>query len=533
VFLPGDGLLVYHVDDTKDSNLGGAGNYRVSLVQADSLFPLELESPSGDFGDSLDTFPGALGKRSLTNDTQPNTRSLAGSNTGIRIWNIFAGTADGADTASFDLAISTRPEIRIARVTTSDGGGDGYPDAGETVDLSLVLRNVGLTSNALTLTLSTTDAFASVTTAGSTSLAIAGGATGTTETPFTVDAGNPTTLPHDVLLNLHWSDGSASGDQTLRITVGMGLGLAEDFESGALGWTHAAVDPSVSVDDEWHVSASRAHAGTGSMKMGSTNPLGSGTNEAQTYASDQDAALVSPAFDLAANSELVFWSYVNAETNGGTGAWDGGRVEISMNGGEWLPLAVDGGYGYLIEFNSSAGLRGAEVVSGSPKSWRRLVADLTPYSGAARLRFRFASDAANDPRDINTLAQLRYYEGWYVDDVLVQSRTGGGPIPRRITFRAGPNPYRLDGPSSGAVHFRFSAGDGLPKPGQRPEIRIYDVRGREVGRTVAAENPLAPAEFQASWVPRSEGGAALGSGIYFARVDFMGRTQSVRLVLVR
>lgn len=537
--IPGDGLVIYHVNDLQTDNLGGPGNYRVSLVQADSLNPLQLEGPTNDpadFGDAADPFPGTLGKRSLTNDTQPNTRSLAGANTGIRIWNIFAGAGDNADTASFDLALSTKPELRVAGIAMTDGGGDNYPDPGETVNLTVTLRNVGLSSNAITLSLSSSDAAATVTTAASTAPAIAAGGTAATATPFVIDIGTPALLPHDVPLTLTWTDGAASGSQPLLLTIGMGSGLAEDFEpgsGGALGWSHSALSPSTNTVDEWHLSTSRAHAGTTAMKVGSTNPLGSGTNEEQTYAALEDAGLVSPAFDLPANSELVFWSWIDAETNGGTGAWDGGRVEISMNGGEWVPLAVDGGYGYVMEFNSGAALRGADVVSGSPQRWRRMVADLTPYSGSARIRFHFATDEANDPRLSSTAAQLRYYEGWYVDDVAVQARTGGGPVPRHIAFRAGPSPYRLNGPSSGSVQFRFSAPDGLPRPGQTPEIRIYDVRGREVGRTVAVANALAPSEFRAFWNPRGQGGAALGSGIYFARLDFSGTVQTTRLVLVR
>lgn len=529
-YLPGDGLLVYHVDDTKTDNLSGAlSGYRVSLVQADSLFPLELESPSGDFGDAADPFPGTLNKRSLTNDTQPNTRSIAGANTGVRIWNILAGEADGADSASFDLAFSTRPELRVTQLLLNDNTNQGYPDPGETIDLTVTLRNVGLASAPLTLTLTTSDPAITITTAGSTAPAIAGGATGTTDTPFVLDVSSSVTVPYSATLTLGWSDGSASGSQPLLLPIGVTSELQEDFESTALGWTHGAVTNAI---DQWHETSVRRHGGNGAMKVGSTNPLGTGSNESQTYAADEDAALVSPAFFLPANSELVFWSFIDAETNGGTGAWDGARVEISMNGGEWKPLAVDGGYGYIIEFNSSAALRGADVFSGSPNQWRRVVADLTPYSGAARIRFRFSSDEANDPR--NSLgAQLRYYEGWYVDDVLVQARTGGGPVARRISFRAGPNPYRLGGPSSGSVHFRFSAPDGLPRPGQTPEVVIYDVRGREVGRTVAAANPLVPAEFRASWLPRTPGGEGLGSGIYFARLDFAGQVQTARLVLVR
>jgi len=538
-YLPGDGLIVYHVNDLQQDNLGGAGNYRVAVVQADSLFPLELESPSGDFGDAADPFPGTLNKRSLTNDTQPNTRSIAGTNTGVRIWNIVAGAADNADSASFDLALSTRPELRVAGVSTSEvtGNGDGYPDPGETVNLTVTLRNVGLGSNGLTLGLSSSDAVATVTTNSSTAPAIPAGGTAVTASPFVLDIGS-TGVPHDVPLTLTWSDGAASGSQTILMSIGVGSGLAEDFESGTpIGWTHAAVSPSVNTIDEWHVTTERSSdgvAGAGTaMKVGSTSPLGSGTNEEQTYAALEDAALVSPAFDLPPNSELVFQSWIDAETNGGTGAWDGARVEISMNGGEWIPLAVDGGYGYMVEFNSGSALRGGDVFSGSPNRWRRVVADLTPYAGLARIRFRFTSDEANDPRLQGTLEQLRYYEGWYVDDVLVQSRTGGGPIARKITFRAGPTPYRLGGVSAGVVHFRFSAPDGLPRPGEHPEIRIYDVRGREVGRTVASANPLAPSEFQASWNPRGRGGAEIGSGVYFARLDFSGNVQTTRLVFVR
>ncbi|MGE5178770.1 MAG: M6 family metalloprotease domain-containing protein [Bacteroidota bacterium] len=534
LYLPGDGMIVYHVNDLQQDNLSGPASYRVSILQADGKNELADPTAAGNFGDAGDPFPGTSGNRNITQSTTPDTRSLAGVDTGVRITNIVAGmTSDNADSASFDLAISTRPELRVARVTTTDigGNGNGYPDPGETVDVTVELRNLGLDSGPLTLGLSSSDAAVTVTTASSSAPAIADGAVGTTATPFVVSIGSPATLPHDASLTLTWNDGTNSGSQTFLLTIGMRSGLADDFESGAPGWTHAPVSGTA---DEWHLTTVRAVENGGhSMKLGSSNPLGTGTNEAQTYAALEDAGLVSPAFDLPANSELVFQSWIDAETNGGTGAWDGGRVEISMNGGPWVPLAIDGGYGYVMEFNSGAALRGSDVFSGSSRGWRREVADLTPYQGWARIRFRFASDEANDPRLAGSLAQLRYYEGWYVDGVRVESRTGGGPVPRHIAFRAGPTPYRLNGPSSGSVLFRFSAPDGLPKPGEAPMIRIFDVRGREVGQATAAANPLAPSEFTATWNPKSQGGASLGSGIYFARLDFMGQVQTTRLVLVR
>ena len=528
-FLPGDGLVVYHVDDTKVDNLSGPSNYRVSVVQADGLSQLENPSAGGNFGDAADFFPGSLLRRTITEATTPSTRSLTGSDTGIRITGITGGTVDLVDDVSLNLTISQGAALHVVGVTIDDGGGgDGYADAGETVSLTVQLRNTGLTSSSVNYVLTSSSADATVNTGTSSGSSIAALAIGQNTTPFGVTFGNPATLPRDVTFNLSWNDGIASGVETFLVTIGMGSGLADDFESGADGWSHAPIAPSVA--DDWHLSGSRQHGGTSSFKLGSTNSLGVGTNEEQTYAPDQDAALVSPGFDLAANSELVFWSYIDAETNGGTGCWDGGRVEISMNGGPWEPVAVDGGYGYQVEFNSGAALRGADVLSGSPQSWRRVVADLTPYSGAARLRFRFASDQANDPRD-QFGGQLRYFEGWYVDDIAVGARTGGGPIARRLTFRAGPNPFWVGGASS-FLSFRFSAPDGLPHPGETPVVRIFDVRGRQVASVTAAANGLAPSLFEARWNAKNDAGGVCGSGIYFARIDFLGKTQTARLVLV-
>lgn len=527
-FLPGDGLVVYHVDDTEVDNLSGPPNYRVSVVQADALQQLEDPGLSGNFGDDADFFPGSLLKRSITEATTPSTRDFGNSDTGIRITGIIGGTVDATNDVSLDLAISQGAALRVQDVTIDDGGGDGYADAGETVSLTVQLRNAGLTSSSVNYVLGSSSADATVNTGTSNGLPIAAGAVGQNLTPFSVTFGNPGTLPRDVTFTLAWNDGIASGVETFLVTIGMGIGFADDFESGAPGWTHATIAPSVA--DEWHLSGSRRHGGASSFKVGSSNALGVGTNEEQTYATLQDAALVSPAFDLAPNSELVFWSYIEAETNGGTGCWDGGRVEISMNGGPWELVSVDGGYGYQVEFNSGASLRGADVFSGSPQAWRRVVADLTPFAGAARVRFRFASDEANDPRD-QFGGQLRYFEGWYVDDVQVGARTGGGPIARRLKFRAGPNPFRVGG-ASAFLNFRFSTPDGLPHPGTTPVVRVFDVQGRQVATVTAVANGLTPSIYEARWDAKNDAGERCRSGIYFARIDFLGKIQTARLVLL-
>ncbi len=530
-FLPGEGILVYHVDDTKIDNLSGYPNYRVSVVQADSLNPLEMENCFNCYGDPEDFFPGTLLKRSLTESTQPSSRAKSGTDTGIRIWNI-AGAADGADTASLNLRIARQTELRLAGYTTDDGGGDNYADPNESIQLAVTMRNVGLQSAIVRLTLSTTDPAVTIGQALVIGGTVAPGAT-LTFSPFVFDIGSIATLPHDIPFTIDWTeDGGGAGSVDFPLTVGMAAGLSEGFEPAGgepgIFWTTAALSGTGA--DQWHASTTRAR-GAQSAKLGSTLPLGGGSNEAQTYADLQDAVLVSPAFGLPSNSELVFYSYIEAETFGGAECFDGGRVEISIDGGEWVPLAVDGGYGNLIKFDSEATLRGAEVFSGSPRQWRRVTANLSGYSGSARIRFRFSSDFGNAP--FVGSSQARVYEGWYVDDVLIQPRTSTGPTPRRLSLRGGPSPYNIGGPSAGSIVLRFSAPDGLPHPELSPEVRVYDVAGRLVRALRASPNGLVPSEFRAVWNARDSRGETCRSGIYFAQVDIQGKSESFRLVLVR
>jgi len=437
-FLPGAGLLIYHVDDTLIDNCRDCGNtscfdppaqhYRIDVVQADGLN--QLDSPVANYGDANDFFPGGLGIRSWTESTTPNTRDYTGADTGIRMTNI-VGASDNADTASFDLSVSLAPDILVQSVTVHDGGAvhsNGILDIEETDSLGVLLRNAGTASAGLNLTLSTSDPGITIVDGVATAPAVGAGATvaagapADARSPFIITVGAYATLPHPVVFTLGWSDGVTSGSETFTLTVGMASGLSANFESGVGNWTSGPVAPS-SIN-EWHPATTRGHGGsTTSMKLGSSlDPSGPQTNEAKTYAGLEDAVLVSPMFYLQPNSQLSFYSWIDAETNGGTMAYDGGRVEISVRGGPWEPLAVDGGYGYQIRFDSGAALRGGDAFSGSPQSWRRVVSDLSAYSGPVQIRFRFSSDAQNAPRDPNYGVLLRYYEGWYVDDVGVDPR---------------------------------------------------------------------------------------------------------------
>jgi immune inhibitor A len=513
--VPGEGLLIYHVDDTRTDNLDGPSTYRVRVVQADGLDELGTASTTPNLGDPEDFFPGTTNNTSLTESTDPSSRTLGGIDSGIRITNI----AFVNDTISFDLEIAQEPVLRLASVAVHDslGNADDLPDPNETIRLYPVIQNVGLSSGALTLTLTTSDPDITVN-SSSTGGPLAPGATESI-TPFEVVIGAVGT-PHVVPFTVNWTDDQAnSGSFDFSMTIGVVAALVEDFESaqepGTL-WSTESLPGSLA--DQWHPTTTRDNGGSYSAKVGATSL-------SQGYASYQDAALVSPAFYVPPGSELVFDSYIDAETYGGADAYDGGRVEISRDGGVWTPLEVDGGYGHQIKFDSDATLRGADVFSGSPGTWRRVTANLGGQEGSARIRFRFSTDGNNVPA--STL-----YEGWYIDNVLVRARTEV-QVARRLKLRAGPSPYRIGAPSAGSIHVRFSAPDGLPHPELRPEVRIYDVAGRLVRTLTASQDGVVPSEFRAVWDARDGNGKHLRAGIYFARVDIQGSTESFRLVVIR
>jgi immune inhibitor A len=547
--LPGEGLLIYHVDDTMIDNCRDCDNAtcfdppaphgRVEVVQADGLDELHDGSQAGDppldgYGDASDFFPGGLAVRTWTQSTTPSTGDYAGLDTGIRMTNI-VGAYDNADTASFDLTIALTPDILVQGVLVRDGGAgnsNGILDNLETDSLAVTLTNTGTPSATLSLTLTTSDPGITIVDGSSNAPAVGTRATVAASTPFVVTVGT-LTVPHPVVFTLAWNDGATSGTETFTLTVGMGTGLIADFESGMGDWTSGPVPPAAV--NQWHLSGTRAYGGSAtSMKVGSSlDPSGPASNDAKTYADLLDAALVSPMFDLPPGSQLAFQSWIDAETNGGTAAFDGGRVEISVRGGPWEPLHVDGGYGYQINFDSGASLRGLDAFSGSPQRWRRVVADLSAYSGPVQIRFRFSTDLGNQPFDLGSGTLARYYEGWYVDAVSVGPRVDPGPTRRVLSFRAGPNPFKINRGFASAVTFRFSAPDGLSHPGLTPQVRIFTTQGRLVATLNAAPDGLIPSEFRASWNARTDKGGTASSGIYFAKVDILGHTESLRVVLFR
>jgi hypothetical protein len=267
------------------------------------------------------------------------------------------------------------------------------------------------------------------------------------------------------------------------------------MESGQGSWTSYAVTGGFL--DQWHASSQRNFTADGatSWKCGAD-----GTGD---YANLLDAALESESVTLRAQSFLRFRHWMDAEesaTNPGY-CYDGGMVELSVDGGAWIQIHPVGGYTHRTLDGSVHGPWPAdtEVYSGDI-DWDEALFEMTGFSGAARFRLRFGTDGAYTG------------EGWYVDDVEFFGAddlpTGAQEMPSGTAtsiWLSCPNPLRA--PST--ITYR------LPETA-RVTLRVYDPSGRLVcafdeGRRPAGSHTL-------DWDGRDVAGRELANGVYFARL---------------
>ena len=290
--------------------------------------------------------------------------------------------------------------------------------------------------------------------------------------------------------------------------------LVDDMESGTGDWVHYVVTSGYV--DQWHLSTQRNHTtgGSGAWKFGDT---GSGT-----YADLSDGAMVSRTVQLQGDARLTFWHWIATEVSGSypDHVYDGGLVEISVEGGAWTQIAPVGGYPYLIRTGGQPGPFAAETpVYGGTQDWAQAEFDLTGISGNVQFRFRFGADGNTG------------YEGWYIDDVAV---IGGSPdpsgtpdaplLPAQLTLYANrPNPFGARGEGT-AIRL------DLPKPAA-VRLAVFDVGGRRV-RTLL-DGRIAPGRYDISWNGLDEGGRRVDSGIYFYVLNTDGRQITRRMTLLR
>jgi len=135
--LDGSGLLIFHVDNTRNNNRN-ENRYLVDLEQADGRRDLNEGSNRGDGGDP---YPGLSDNRTFDPLSVPGTESYESGPTYVGIRNISSSDL----TMTADLDIGTRPFIVLEEakiVEGSVGNGNGRVEPSETGSLRIELRNL-------------------------------------------------------------------------------------------------------------------------------------------------------------------------------------------------------------------------------------------------------------------------------------------------------------------------------------------------------------------------------------------------------
>ncbi len=306
--------------------------------------------------------------------------------------------------------------LTLLDLALSGGNMDGKPDPGETCELVLTLRNDAIAEAAANavVTLVTDDPYVQL---GAAQASLGGipargeGDNAGNPLSFTVAADCPAghRMP---LCFVVTADGFEVTFEHEYMVGDLPVVFADDIESGQGDWTHHV--ESSGYNDEWHMSGTRNHTAGGatSWKFGST---GSGD-----YTGLADGVLETPEVTIGGLTQLAFWHWMDAEDSSyWTGrAYDGGIVEMTVNGTPWGQVLPDEGYTHTIRASSQPGpfAEDTPVYSGS-FDWTAGTVTLDGVEGVAQFRFRFGSDG-------NTGG-----EGWYIDDVVISSLLSGNQAP--------------------------------------------------------------------------------------------------------
>ncbi len=243
-YIPGDGLLIYHVDEGSHSNSqewcpgdSASPHFRVALEQADGKYELEHCYGSGNSGEAGDAYPGTWNKRAFDDTTSPSSHDYSDNSTQVAVWNV--SDSDSVMQANLDVTWS-HPCLFLNNVTFNDsapgGNGNGRPESGESVKIYFTISNIWLPLNGTTVTGSADTAGITFNAASSFLGDIGtGGSANNHSNPieFTVDHNFPG-KPVTFTLQVEGNGGTYSYDFALRVAVGKAEILIADDDSGSI-----------------------------------------------------------------------------------------------------------------------------------------------------------------------------------------------------------------------------------------------------------------------------------------------------------
>jgi hypothetical protein len=234
------------------------------------------------------------------------------------------------------------------------------------------------------------------------------------------------------------------------------------------------------------------------------------------------AELASDWFRVDAAAGASVWSWIDAETNGPAFAFDGGIVQVQVEGqSSWDELVPLEGYTHTMSETGGANVLvpGTACLSGRSNGWQQLHFDLGAWSGQrVRIRFLFGSD------DVASPFALR---GWLLDDFHLDAGEFP-PTDAMDAARAGSRLLaRAPWPNPFTAELQFDL--ALPGTAGHVVLELLDVRGRVVRRLLDAD--VVPGTRTLVWRPREEG-QPLAAGVYHYRLTSALGRETGKLVLL-
>jgi hypothetical protein len=420
---PTDDCTFWHVNEYYETTSGNGWELRAGAFKFDECgspgFYLRATSSTEEICTSADaTYEITVG--SIANFSSPTTLSLSGvpnqaittyslnpvptqpSSTSITISNsktftagsyplILTGMAQGTEDKSIQLTLNVYDNIPMAPQLVSP------LNASENNDVMPSLNWTGDQSIEYTVEISTDENFNNIIFTGTTpgtTLVPNMSLTSNTEYYWRVKANNSCgeSIYSEVFSFITTPAPGDCQNQLVNVTL-----TSYSFEYGPQGWT------------------SGTNQGSDTWRLSSENPAPMSSNQ-HWHVDDQlttsDSYLTSPVISLPSNRAPLtfqFQNYQSIESNNSTACWDGGLLEISLDGGEFNQienslLATDPYDGIL----SGGPLSGSNAWCGDPQEYLNSIVDINSFAGSnVQFRFRMSTDSSvGNP-------------GWDIDDVKV------------------------------------------------------------------------------------------------------------------
>jgi len=403
--------------------------------------------------------------------------------------------------------VAFAPAYLVGIVEVVGGDGNGIPDQGEAVEITLAIDNRGACDTP-ELQISLGSLCEQFLPEGSPLdlgiLPVGGSATSGRH------AVQISPICYPIFADYLTLDLSGPDDYQVSLPFAFAVGqpFGDAMEVDAVSWFHD--DRPGSWADDWHRESHRNHSPEGAFSWKCGGP---GDYD---YTSLLCAELETGWIYLVPGSTLEFWHWMDAETSSTYPeyCYDGGLLEISTDGTTWSALTPVGGYPYLIRDGSVQGPFPAEtpVWSGS-HDWEPVTVDLFEYTGPIKLRWVFGSDGAVTA------------EGWYIDDVHIRAgipaHAGGRPAGRNL-----PRLHPVRALAGGALEIRFTLPQAAPV-----RLAVYDASGRLVNGL--AEGAYDAGDHVIAWDGRDLRARPLGRGTYFCRLSVAGRELTRKATLLK